>query len=333
MIDSSETPLPSQKSLVPAETIRSRQTWFHRFFTRLFLPKGSLRDNLTDALSKDDVSQDIFSSSERVMLQNILRLTDRRVVDVMIPRAEINAVGDSITIGDLLQTFEDTGHTRLPVYGDTLDDPRGMVLVKDLLLHIVTRSGGGKSESKKSKLDLSKIDLDQPLSDLAIIRPIIFVPPSMLAADLMNRMQIARIQLALVIDEHGGTDGLVSLEDIIEEVVGEISDEHDEDEESLIRSIDSHIWRVDARADISRVRGAIGVHFNPPDLSDETNTIGGLVFSLAGHIPVRGEVIRGVEGFEFRVIDADIRRVRRIDIVQTQARPPRRSKTKSVEGD
>ena len=328
---SDESPLPMDRSLVLSESVDSRQSWFSRLSHRLFTPRGSLRDDLLESLSKEDLSGDVFSPSERMMLQNILRLTERRVIDIMIPRSEINSVDNSITIGDLLQVFEDTGNTRLPVYHETLDDPKGMVLVKDLLLHMVMRSGGDKKGKKKVDLDLSQIDLSQPLSDLNLIRPIIFVPPSMLAADLMSRMQIARTQMALVIDEHGGTDGLVSFEDIVEEVVGEISDEHDKDEKSLIQSLEPNIWSVDAKADLIRIRAAIGTHFNPTEISDEVDTIGGLVSELAGHIPVRGEIVRGLEGYEFRIISADSRRVRRIHIVQTQTRPSRRQKTKSVE--
>ena len=339
--DAELSPLPPDKSLVPVKGGGDKKRRFLSFFARLFAAKGSLRDELKEALAgeggadgKPDRGRTArgkgrtaegFSPNERAMLQNILHLTERRVVDVMVARAEINAVEERISVGDLLQMFEKTGHTRLPVYGDTLDDPRGMVLVKDLLLHIVTASGGASgSQDGPAKLDPSKIDLDQPLGELDIVRSIIFVPPSMFAADLMNRMQVSRTQMALVIDEHGGTDGLVSLEDIIEEVVGEIGDEHEKDESARITRISPNVWSVDARAELEKVREAIGKNFDPGESGEDMGTIGGLVFALAGHIPARGEIIRGLAGYEFRITDADPRRVRQLQIIHRPSRRPAR---------
>jgi CBS domain containing-hemolysin-like protein len=264
-------------------------------------------------------------------LQNILRLREKRVEDVMVQRAEVHAVDEDIPIGELLQRFEETGHSRLPVYDDNLDDPRGMVLVKDLMLHLISVSGGRSKadDTEPAKLDFTKVNLDTPLAALKITRKVLFVPPSMLAADLMARMQATRTQMALVIDEYGGTDGLVSLEDIVEEVVGEIEDEHDDDEDDgLFEQTGEGIWTVDARTELERIAEEIGPQFDPGEHGEDMDTLGGLVFTLAGHIPVRGEVVRGMPGFEFRVLDADPRRVRRLQIVQTASRPPRRKSEK-----
>lgn len=320
------------RELIVVERDDRLEGWFTRFLIRLGLrSKGTLRDDLHEALSGEGEAGDVFSPEERAMLQNILRLRERRVEDVMVPRAEVHAVSQDDTLGQVLQEFEDTGHSRLPVYDDTLDDPRGMVLVKDLLLHMtkVARAkkgrGAKKTESDPSELDLSRVDLSVKLSKLDVMRKVLFVPPSMLASDLMARMQATRTQMALVIDEYGGTDGLVSLEDIVEEVVGEIEDEHDDDDdENEIALTGEGIWTVDARVEIDKLIEEIGTSFDPGESAEDVDSLGGLVFALAGHIPVRGEVVRGVPGFEFRVLDADPRRIRKLQVVQISQREKRR---------
>ena len=328
-------------ALVVVDNDDKAEGWFFRFLTQIGLrSKGTLRDDLNEALAGEGDAGDVFSPEERAMLQNILRLRERRVEDVMVPRAEIHAVDQDISLGDLLQVFEETGHSRMPVYDDTLDDPRGMVLVKDLLLHIVSVSGGGNGNSKSNgkdtdtapaKLDFSKVALEKSLSKINITRKVIFVPPSMLAADLMARMQASRTQMALVIDEYGGTDGLVSLEDIVEEVVGEIEDEHDDDDDDLmIIQMGDSVWTVDPRVELEKVIEVIGESFDPGEHGEDVDTIGGLVYSLTGYIPVRGEVVRGLPGFEFRILDADPRRVRRLQVVGTGARSARRKPEKSA---
>ena len=334
------SPVAEPSSIEPVEQLtdkalvvvnkQERQTgWFTRFMISLGLRSGgSLRDDLHEALAGEGEAGDVFSPEERAMLQNILRLRERRVEDVMVPRAEIHAVALDETLGEVLRDFEETGHSRLPVYNDTLDDPRGMVLIKDLLLHI-TQVATTKKRRKKTdeppELDFSRVKLNKKLSELDVIRKVLFVPPSMLASDLMARMQATRTQMALVIDEYGGTDGLVSLEDIVEEVVGEIEDEHDEEEdEALVIPSSEGVWSVDARIELEKLAEEIGGPFDPGDHGDDMDTLGGLVFSLAGRVPVRGEVIKGLPGFEFRVLDADPRRIKRIQLVQTHIRDKRR---------
>jgi CBS domain containing-hemolysin-like protein len=332
-MDSAEKQAPTGRELVVIDRDERLDGWFTRFMIRLGLRSGgTLRDDLHEALSRDGEAGDVFSPEERAMLQNILRLRERRVEDVMVQRAEVHAVSLDDTLAEVLREFEDTGHSRLPVYNDTLDDPRGMVLIKDLLLHMTKlakpkRNGRGskKTAAVTPELDLSRVDLSAKLSHLDVMRKVLFVPPSMLASDLMARMQATRTQMALVIDEYGGTDGLVSLEDIVEEVVGEIEDEHDdEDEENRIDALGDGVWTVDARVEVEKLKEQIGATFEPGESAEDVDSLGGLVFALAGHVPVRGEVVRGVPGFEFRVLDADPRRIRRLQVVQISQRDKRR---------
>lgn len=300
------------------------------FFQRLayaFRPGSntSVRQNLQAALESETYFDQTIAPAERAMLGNILRLREVRVVDVMLARAEIQAVEISTMLGDLLVMFETSGHSRLPVYGETLDDPRGMIHIRDIVGYIIGASRK-KRRSRKAALageeqpvaktriaglDLSAVDLSKTIAELKLARPVLFVPPSMLASDLMARMQASRTQMALVIDEYGGTDGLVSLEDIVEMVVGDIEDEHD-DEEVRVESRADGSFMVDARVELEDVAEYLGPEFlvAAHKVEDEVDTIGGLVFSLLGHIPVRGEVVHGLEGYEIEVCDADPRRIR-----------------------
>ena len=290
-----------------------------RLLIRLRLkPGNTIREDLRDALSDATPTTHDFTAQEQAMLANILRLREVRVEDVMVPRGDVVGVDRASTLGELLHLFEEHGHSRLPVFRDSLDDPMGMIHIKDLMLHLtkLARSKRRKADASGAPdaLDMGRIALDGPLHKAGIMRRVLFVPPSMLAVDLMGRMQATRTQMALVIDEYGGTDGLVSLEDIVEEVVGEIEDEHDDDEDDMIVARGEGVWSADARAELSQLREVLG-DIDLGAWDDEVDTLGGLVFTLAGHIPVRGEVVTGVPGYEFRITDADPRRVRRLQIV------------------
>ena len=289
-----------------------------------------VREDFTQALLHQETGEDAFSPEERAMLNNILRLRELRVEDVMVPRADIQAVEIGTTLGDLMKQFEASGHSRMPVYGESLDDPRGMIHIRDVVGHItrVARpaspaAGGAPARKPRAGLDLRQINLARKVADLGIIRKVLFVPPSMLASDLMARMQATRTQMALVIDEYGGTDGLVSLEDIIEMVVGNIEDEHD-DESAMITTTGDGIYIANARADLDEVKALVGDDFDVSEYEDEADTIGGLLFSELGRVPVRGEVVQAVPGFEFQVLDADPRRVRRVRIVRFRQGDKRR---------
>lgn len=335
---SGETPGGEQGDRSPEPSPRQPGPTIFQRVAGLLKPRNasSLREDITDALSETAAEE--FSPSERAMLKNILRLREVRVEDVMVPRGDVEAVELSSTLGELLALFEKTGHSRMPVYAETLDDPRGMVHIRDVLGHIsrTARQRKGRAARRpdqqpkdgdkpagSERLDLSRVELGRTIGELGLMRPILFVPPSMLASDLMARMQAARIQMALVIDEYGGTDGVVSLEDIVEMVVGDIEDEHDEDEPLVTRTGDG-VFVVDGKAEIEEVAEMIGDSFKAGEHEEDVDTIGGMIFNTLGRVPARGEVVQAIPGFEFHVLDADPRRVKRVRIVQGRAADRRR---------
>jgi CBS domain containing-hemolysin-like protein len=239
----------------------------------------------------------------------------------------------------------------MPVYADTLDDPRGMVHIRDLLSYVAKQArnkrrgstaktagaattGAATVEkaprSAKPNFDLSRVDLQKTLAEAGIIRKILFVPPSMLASDLLRRMQVNRTQMALVIDEYGGTDGLASHEDIVEMVVGDIDDEHDDDE-VMFKRVSEDVFVADARVELEEIAEAIGPDFDVMEQVDEVDTLGGLIFSALGRIPVRGELVQALPGFEFHILDADPRRIKRVRI--TRKRHAARRRPSKAEGE
>ena len=232
------------------------------------------------------------------------------VEDVMVPRADIVAVETAATLTELSQTFKEAGHSRLPVYKETLDEPLGMVHIKDVMPYLMFDAKGRNGKTYPDKKIIRHIR-----------RPVLFVPPSMLAQDLLKRMQARRSHMAIVVDEYGGTDGIVTIEDLIEEIVGEIDDEHD-DIDPEIQIVTGKggrsVWEADARTAIDDFEEALGRDFATPDEEEDVDTLGGLVFTLAGRVPERGEIIRHPDGIEFEVIDADQRRVKRLRINDTQ---------------
>ena len=254
------------------------------------------------------------------MLNNILRFREVRIEDVMVPRADIEAVEINTSLGALMDLFEQSGHSRMPVYAETLDDPRGMVHIRDMLRHItrIARVKKVRSTRKPAARPSSTLPMSifrKTIGELSLTRTVLFVPPSMLAADLMARMQATRTQMALVIDEYGGTDGLVSLEDIVEMVVGDIEDEHDDEDEPMITEAGDGVFVVDGKAEIEEVAKVIGDGFTAGEHGETVDTIGGMIFNTLGRVPA-GEVVHAVPGFEFHVLDADPRRVKRVRIVE-----------------
>lgn len=324
-----------------ADPHQPQQNWFSRLVQGWLsgLTNPSLRSQMEGALSDENNNDQTFSAEEKAMLRNILELREMRVSDVMVPRADIDAVEDAVTLGTLLAVYQDVGHSRLPVYRETLDDPVGMVHIKDVL-SLLTKECSIPEETESPALDsmegssasvhyasdtaqtltnmprtLSNINLDRPLKDLGVIREVLFVPPSMQAIDLMATMRAARTQMALVIDEYGGTDGLVSLEDVVETVVGDIEDEHDDEDEVFIASAGPNLFIADAKAELDDVVEAIGTSLPFDDVSmEDVDTLGGFIFTLIGRIPVRGELITVKDGLEFEIMEADRRRIRRVKI-------------------
>jgi CBS domain containing-hemolysin-like protein len=284
-------------------------SWFERLLATFGLgEEPDLRVLIEDALARS--KSDALSGQERTMLRRILRFGTLTVEDVMVPRADIIAVDDTVTVDELMHVFRQAEHSRVPVYHQTLDDPRGMVHIRDLMSWITTEAEAGGTGS----LDLGKVDLARTVASINITREILYVPDSMSVLDLLLKMQTTRLHLALVVDEYGGTDGLVSIEDLVEEVVGEIADEHDVEDEPLIRS-DPRLGLVaDARTPIKDLEKHLALELVSGEQEEDIDTLGGLVFSIAGRIPARGELVRHPSGIEFEVLEADPRRIKKLRI-------------------
>ena len=253
----------------------------------------SARDILEELIEEREEAEVPIDDDERNMLANILELRGRIIHDVMIPRADIIAVGRDTPLTKLIDTLTKEGHSRLPVFGENLDDAVGMVHIKDVLAW----------RGQDPEFSLSKIQ-----------RKILFVSPSMQVLELLLEMRTKRTHMALVVDEFGGVDGLVTIEDLVEEIVGEIEDEHDLDPEpQLTRNADGS-FTADARVTIEALEKALGKAI--PDVEHEDiDTLGGLIFSLAGRVPIRGELIRHPSGLEFEVLDADPRHIKSLRLL------------------
>jgi CBS domain containing-hemolysin-like protein len=307
--------------------------FFARLARALFGWKnGPTRADIEVVLEAAGPGEAGVSPEERTMIRNILALRGRRIEDVMVPRGDIIAVQQDITIGELVKVFEKAGHSRLVAYNDTLDDPIGMVHIRDLIAFMTARAAVDPDKPSRRKkqraagLDLGAIDLTMQLSSTKIMREILFVPPSMPALDLLEKMQATRIHLALVVDEYGGTDGLVSMEDIVEQIVGDIADEHDEDElPSIVAQLDGS-FVADARASLSDVTAAVGVAFDVGDAAEAVDTLGGYLMTQVGRLPLRGELVPGPTGFEIEVLDSDPRRIKKVRIHRSKDRPIERDR-------
>ena len=324
-----------------------------RFLVPMFKDQSSedLRDQLEEAIGLNTEGSTSFSEQERMMISNILRYGALRVEDVMVPRADIQAIDESASLRELLLEFQSGGHSRIPTYHETLDDPTGMVHVKDLLSWIADQHQqqansshpqeheavgfkvitGGKHQSNEQEqpiIDVSQevpqliehhtiADFSQKIKDSKLQREVLYVPPSMPVMNLLLRMQSTRVHMALVVDEYGGTDGLLSIEDLIEEVVGEIEDEHDENNGSLISGTLANGLVVSARTSIEELEEVLAMPlFSDEQRDDDIDTLGGLVFSLVGRVPVRGEVITHQSGLEIEVLTADPRCIKKLKITK-----------------
>jgi CBS domain containing-hemolysin-like protein len=305
------------------------------FFSRLARvlfgwKNGTTRADIEVVLEAAGPGEAGVSPEERTMIRNILAMRGRRIEDVMVPRGDIVAVQQDIPLGDLVKVFQKAGHSRLVAYNDTLDDPTGMIHIRDLIAFMTAQAMAPPEKPTRRKkhfagLDLAAIDLTAKLSSTGIMREMLFVPPSMPALDLLEKMQATRIHLALVVDEYGGTDGLVSMEDIVEQIIGDIADEHDEDElPAVVRQPDGS-FVADARASLDDVTSAVGVAFDVGDAAEEVDTIGGYLMTQVGRLPLRGELVPGPTGFEIEVLDSDPRRIKKVRI--------HRSKDRAIERD
>ena len=271
----------------PEETGRS--SFLARFFRR------ETADEEDDDRSSTRQSAAELSHAQD-MLVNLSNMRSLRVEDVSVPRADIVAVPEDASIADLVAVFKESTNSRLPVYRETLDQPVGLVHLKDLALKY-----GFNGETEDFYL-------------AGLVRPLLYAPPSMPIGVLLHKMQTARMHMALVIDEYGGVDGLVTIEDLLEQIVGEIADEHDEDEGPLWACEAAGVYLAQARMDVSEFETVAGVQLVSPDLKEEVDTLGGLVFRLAGRVPLRGELVTHEDGHEFEILEADARRIKRMRV-------------------
>ncbi len=253
----------------------------------------SLRDQIEEAIDDAEGERPIIgdlSPHERQMLRNLLHFGDRTAGEVAVTRGDIIAVPDTITFDDLAAAFAEAGHSRLPVYANSLDHVVGMIHIKDVFV-----------ASRDPAIDRSIASL---------LRTPLFVPESMGVLELLARMRAGRMHLAIIVDEFGGTEGLVTIEDVVEEIVGEIEDEHDEEEISSLVMMEDGVWEADARIELDELAAAVDPRLVSAE--DEVDTLGGLVFLLAGHIPVQGECVNHPSGWRLEALDMDTRRILRV---------------------
>ncbi|MCA2011335.1 hemolysin family protein [Pararhodobacter sp. CCB-MM2] len=258
---------------------------------------------LFEALSPQEAQSEAdtaLSDSMRQVLPGLANLRRLRVADVSIPKAEIVAIAEDTERDELIEVFRESGFSRLPVYSETLDKPIGLLLLKDLVL-------------KKG------FDLGGEIDIASLLRPMLYVPPSMPLIVLLQKMQTERTHMALVIDEYGGVDGLVTIEDLLEQVVGQIDDEHDTEDEHLWTEESADTWLIQARAMLDDLKDATGYDLRVGIEDEDVDTMGGLVYLLLGRVPARGQVVEHPAGYEIEVIDADPRRVKRVRLRQSRS--------------
>lgn len=265
----------------------------------------TLRDQIEEAMDEADETGAVagdLSPHERQMLRNLLHFGDETAGDISVTRGDIVSVPATIAFDNLVKAFAEAEHSRLPVFGESLDEIVGMVHIKDLFAAL--------------------IDETRDRSINALMRMPLFVPESMGVIDLLARMRAERIHLAIVVDEFGGTEGLVTIEDVVEEIVGEIEDEHDIEAAGLLTRLDDGVWEADARVELEELAEAVDARFRWEE--DDVDTLGGLVFLLAGHIPARGETVIHPSGWRLEAVDSDPRRILRVRLhapeAETEAR-------------
>lgn len=328
----------SASSAAQVDAPGSTQSLINALLSRIGLRSPSVRELLEADLKGGagaEADAAAFSTEEREMLRRLLRFGGLRVDDIMVPRADIIALEESDSLAELLRTFGEAGVSRIPLYSETLDDPRGMIHVKDLFgwltreaaadavnTPIVVAKRDGDAEQPEAKpitpemmqLDFGRVDLSKPITAAKLRRPVLYVPPSMPATNLLIRMQSTRIHMALVVDEYGGTDGLVTIEDLVEQIVGDIEDEHDITEAAYIVDDPKLGLIASARTPVKQLEEHLGLKLLKPEEEEDIDTLGGLMFSLLGRVPVRGELVRHPSGIELEVLDADARRLKKVKI-------------------
>lgn len=263
---------------------------------------SSLKEALEEVLEDHQEDGEHLPHEEQSMIKNVLGFADLTVGDIMTPRADIKAVECQVVLDELTAHIVQNAHTRIPVYNDTLDNIKGFIHIKDLMPFF---SGV------------------QPFNLALILRDLLFVPPSMQLMNLLVKMRESGVHIAIVIDEYGGTDGLVTLEDVFEEIVGEIQDEHDEEETTLPLGWNTLGYcDVDALTRIEKLEGDLRLALKPEEDGDEFDTLGGLIFYQLGRVPAKGEIIAHPGGAKFEILAADPRRIRRVRITAPILPPP-----------
>lgn len=267
--------------------------------------EGSLRESIEEVLEEHAGEGDAeLGREEHALLMKTLAFADLRVEDIMVPRADIIAVEAETPLVDLVKSFADAEVSRMPVYRGALDDVSGMVHIKDVFRVLAARdeNGAAANGSEESLVDIQ--------------RPILFVPSSMRLPNLLVKMRATRIHMAVVVDEYGGTDGIVTIEDLVEQIVGDIEDEHDTDEEENdgLTPIDSNTYEAGARLDVDDLERALDRKLRTSEELEEVDSVGGLVTAIAGRVPQKGEIIRNGSGLSFEVLDADPRRLKKLRV-------------------
>jgi len=285
----------------PPEFLRRLRTLFGR------RAGDSLRDRVEELIGTPDAAAPdgrTLDRHERALLSNVLKLRGATAYDVMVPRADIIALPVDLSFGQAMAAIQREGHSRYPVYQGHLDEVLGMVHIKDIIAAM----------GREGEFTLR-----------AVLRKPLFVVPSMPVLDLLLRMRQERMHMALVVDEYGGIDGLVTIEDVVETIVGDIADEHDEEGGPLIVERGEGVWELDARTPIEDFEEKLGGILTEEERGADIDTVGGLVFTLAERVPARGEIFSHPSGLEFRVLDADARRIRRLRVRRPAAAAPARS--------
>ncbi|MCD6034581.1 MAG: tlyC [Rickettsiales bacterium] len=259
--------------------------------SRLLLKQGgTLEESLVELIEDHGPEGTQLGAEEKTLLHNFLSFHNKKVDDVMVPRMDIIAAEDTASLEELRALVAEHEHTRMPIYHENLDNIRGFLHIKDLIPYF------GKT---------GEFQMDE------IIRKALFVPHSMHITDLLAQMRSSRVHMALVMDEYGGTDGLVTIEDLVEELVGDIKDEHDTIEEADLVAINENTLEASGRLPIEKLEERLNVAFSKEAEEDDFDTLGGLIFDLFGYVPKKGERIMHPSGIEFEVLEADPRRVKR----------------------
>lgn len=281
-----------------------------RFFKRA--PESTLRESLEEVIGDHPEGEfEAMGEEERSLLLNSLNFADMRVEDVMIPRADIIAVEEKLELPALMQVFADAEVSRMPVYRGTLDEVIGLVHLKDVFLVLA------KARGKDGQLQSPK---EMTIGD--IMRPILHVPTSMRLSELLVKMRARRVHMAVVVDEYGGTDGLVTNEDLLEQIVGDIEDEHDTEDGDGLTPLDAQSFEAGGRVPVEDLEAALGRSLREGDMVEDVDTVGGLVVALAGRVPHKGEVVALDAGLSFEVLDASPRRLKKLRIMVTEPPQP-----------